>query len=416
MNMSLPRSLRPRRLAPLAACLALGLSACGGGGGPSTGTANLSLTDAPICSDLESVVVTVRAIELVGDSGTFTLTLPTPQMIDLTSLVNGTTLPLGSITVPAGTYQQLRLLLVSNTGNSQPYANYVVPSGTTNKQPLTTPSAQQSGYKINGQFTVTANGQVNLTVDFNACRSVVLAGNSGQYILKPVLNLTDDDESGSIAGDLPAADAGAVVMAEDDLGHILKTTVAAAGSSGSAPSTFSLDPLPASSTGYNVVIAPPAPTTNVTPSPNFAPDVILGVPVSAGLVTALGSTASPLPVIATTTDAFFSGTLTLPTASDALVVAQEPVGSTTTISIAESNGVETSSSTTQDYAMELPTAAPNVAPYSASGLVFAQSGTTPTITIMAYDSDGASGSDVPGGSGGSITLTGSSDDTYDADH
>lgn len=416
MNLSSKISLRAGLLTPLAASLALGLSACGGGGGGGgvpTGTANFALTDAPVCSGFQSVVVTVDAIELIGTDGTHSLNLPQPQQVTLTNLVNGASLSLGDVTVPAGTYQQLRLILASNQGNSPNPANYVLLSGSNTPQPLSTPSAQQSGYKINGQFTVTADGQVNLTVDFNACRSIVVAGNSGQYILKPVLNLTDDDESGSITGYLPAAEAGAVVMAEDSSGHILKTTVAMA-ASGGAPASFTLAPLPASSTGYNVVIAPPAPSTQTIPSPNFAPDVVLGVPVSAGQVTALSTSASPLPVVATTADAYYSGTIDLPQPADTLVVAQEALGASSTISIAQANGVETSSSTTMDYSLELPTAAPSVATYSTTGLSFAQVSPTPTITINAYDSAGAYGTTQA--TTGSITLSGSSDDTFTMDH
>ncbi|MCI4439721.1 DUF4382 domain-containing protein [Tibeticola sp.] len=406
--------MRPRTLLPLAAALAFGLSACGGGGGGvSSGTANFALTDAPVCNGLQNVFVTVTAIELIGQSGTYSLTLPKPVQVNLTTLTNGAKLFLGSISVPAGTYQQLRLILAANTGNGGSYANYVVPTGSTTQVPLTTPSAQQSGYKINGQFTVAANGQVNLTIDFNACRSVVMAGKSGQYILKPVLNLVDDEQSGSITGYLPTAAAGAVVMAEDNQGHIVKTTVAAAGAASTDPSTFTLAPLPANSTGYNVVIAPPAPSSG-TPSPNIAPNVVLSVPVTVGQVTTLGSSSSPLPTITSTQDATYSGTITLEQEADTLIVAQESLNSVT-ISIAQTNGVEsTSSTTTKSYAMVLPTVAPNVASYTSGALKFTQSSTAPAITIQAYASDGESGNTTA--ANGPIRLSGSSDTTFEMNH
>lgn len=403
----------PRYLPPLAMSMALGLSACGGGGGGTpTGTANFALTDAPVCSGLQSVVVTVRALELIGSGGTYTLSLPAPVQVDLTSLTNGTSLPLGAIDVPAGTYQQLRLLLAPNSPSAQHLANYVIPVGSTTPQALGTPSAQESGTKINGQITVAANGQLNLTVDFNACRSVVVAGNSGQYLLKPVLNLSDDDQAGSISGYLPAADAGSMVMAEDAQGHILKTTVASVASGSAAYASFTLAPLQSDEAGYNVVISPPLSSTQVAPSPDFAPDVVTGVPVTTGQTTTLGSAATPLPVLASTQSAVFSGSIYLPSPADTLVVAQESLGPDTLISIAQTNGVETSNPTTQDYSMDLPTAAPNVAAYSLSGLAFAQ-GTAPAIVIQAYDSAGASGTAA---ADGSITLAGDGDDTFDADH
>ncbi len=419
--------IRPWTLAPLAAALALSLSACGGGGGGGTtpgGTANFALTDAPICAGITSVFVTVTGVELVGPSGTYDLSLSTPIQVDLATLTNGQTLPLGTISVPAGTYQQVRLILASNNGNGSQPANYVVDS-TGAQHLLTTPSAQQSGYKINGQFTVAPNGQANLVVDFNACRSVVMAGNSGKYILKPVLNLTDDALAGSITGYLPAADVGAVVMAEDSLGHILKTTVAAPGAAPGDPATFTLAPLLATTTSYTVVIAPPA--TLISPSstlsPNFAPDVILNVPVVVGsTATFLGTPAQPLQVFdSTTSDQTFSGSVTLSAQADTLFVAQETLpNSGPVISLAQFNGMESDATPlTETYALTVPTAPPYVGTFGNSILLNQLPSPLP-ITIQSYASDGEYGSipTSPSGSSstlGTITLTGMNNG-FEMDH
>ncbi|MDE2120659.1 MAG: DUF4382 domain-containing protein [Betaproteobacteria bacterium] len=415
---------RTLRMGCLAVAVGAGLSACGGGGGGGgpTGVAQFRLTDAPVCSNVSSVVVTITRIELIGASGTYDLTLSQPMQQDLTQLVNGVSINLGSISVPAGTYQQVRLILASNPP-SGPYANYVTVGTGTTQYPLFTPSAQQSGLKVNGQFTVAANGQVNLTMDFNACRSVVLAGNSGKYLLKPVINLMDDDSSGSISGSLSsAADAGAVVMAEDTQGHILRSTVAVADSSGTTAS-FTLAPIPAAAGPYNVVIAPPAapPTpTSTTPSPNFVPTVLTGVPVTAGAQTSLGGPIT-LPPLSSTDDQVFSGSVTVASSDvDTLIVAQEPLGNSgQTISIASQTGEGDSS--TQSYAMTLPTVAPQVAAYATSGTVtFTQSTTAPNITIAAYASDGEDGSEHyqsgQSTAGATIMMSGSSDNTFGMDH
>lgn len=412
---SVQPGLRPvLRLAPVAAALLFGLSACGGGGGggAATGTAQFKLTDAPVCANYSSVVVTVTAVELIGESGTFTLTLPTPQQVDLTTLVNGTTLNLGSITLPAGNYTQMRLLLASNNGNSSPN-NYITLSGSTTHVPLTTPSAQTSGLKINGEFTVAANGQANLTIDFNACRSVVLAGNSGNYLLKPVINLLDDDASGSISGTLDTA--GAVVMAEDAQGHILKSTVSVANAGGAS---FTLSPVPASATPYNIVIAPPATlaTGATAPSPNFIPVVVTGVPVNAGVTTQLS--ASPIALGTTPpTDVTYNGTVTLNGDADTLIVAQEALSSPAdTISLAFQNAEE-DSATSQSYSLVLPTTAPFIAAYSSTGpLNFTTATLASTgITVSAFASDGERG-DTTSSTNSSITMFGSADDTYQLDH
>jgi hypothetical protein len=68
--------------------------------------------------------------------------------------------------------------------------------------PLFVPSGAQSGYKAVGQFTVPANGTVSVTADFDVRKSVVKAGASGMYILKPTIRLIVDDQAGAIAGDV----------------------------------------------------------------------------------------------------------------------------------------------------------------------------------------------------------------------
>lgn len=79
------------------------------------------------------------------------MALSSPQKIDLLSLTNGVLADLGQTALPAGQYQQVRLLLAQNQGNT--LANSIVPTGGS-EQPLDTPSATQSGYKIIRPFTV----------------------------------------------------------------------------------------------------------------------------------------------------------------------------------------------------------------------------------------------------------------------
>ena len=55
--------------------------------------------------------------------------------------------------------------------------------------PLTTPSAQQSGLKMNVNITVPAGREVDFAIDFDACKSFVKAGKSGKILLKPVLSV-----------------------------------------------------------------------------------------------------------------------------------------------------------------------------------------------------------------------------------
>ena len=77
---------------------------------------------------------------------------------------------------------------------------HVLAADPANPIPLTTPSAQQSGLKLNAKPFDVAEGQtVELVLDFDAARSVVRAGNSGKYLLKPVITVIAVLDAGHIA-------------------------------------------------------------------------------------------------------------------------------------------------------------------------------------------------------------------------
>lgn len=177
--------------------LATTLAACGGGGGTPTGTMRLSLTDAPACG-YDNVFVTVEKVRVHqsssagdNDSGWSEVVLAAPQRVDLLTLTNGTLLPLGQTELPVGTYTQMRLVLGRTPPPGSPVgtlANSIKPTGGA-ETPLTTPSGQQSGLKMNVNITVPAGQVADFAIDFDACKSFVKAGNSGQYLIKPVLTV-----------------------------------------------------------------------------------------------------------------------------------------------------------------------------------------------------------------------------------
>ena len=120
------------------------------------------------------------------------MVLPTPQRVDLLTLTNGTLLPLGQTELPAGSYTQMRLVLGNKPPPGSPQgtlANSIKPIGSAETE-LTTPSGQQSGLKMNVNITVPAGQVADFAIDFDACKSFVKSGNSGKYIIKPVLTVT----------------------------------------------------------------------------------------------------------------------------------------------------------------------------------------------------------------------------------
>ena len=109
---------------------------------------------------------------------------------------------LGSTSLPVGSYQQIRLLLVSNSpdsGSALPANNACANNGfncvvleDASIHELELSSQANTGLKIppgqivGGPLVVTAGQSVDLNIDFNACASIVHEGN-GKFSLKPAL-------------------------------------------------------------------------------------------------------------------------------------------------------------------------------------------------------------------------------------
>ncbi len=174
------------------------------------------MTDAPACG-FDHVFVTVNQVRVnananadPGGSGWVDIDVSPARKIDLLSLTNGVLSTLGQTALPAGNYQQIRLVLDSNKGaGAAALANSVVPTGGS-EQTLDTPSAVQSGIKINRPFTVSSGTLTDLVLDFDACKSVVKRGN-GSYGLKPVVTAIPTVVSGAVTGVVGSAP-GAVSM------------------------------------------------------------------------------------------------------------------------------------------------------------------------------------------------------------
>jgi len=183
--------LRSLRAALGVACL-VALAGCGGGSADgASGTLRVALTDTPACG-YDAVNITIERIRVhqsgnAGDNdpGWSEIVLTPARRVDLLTLTNGVLEHLGQTALPAGRYTQLRLVLATNSGTSPP-PNSVKPTGGA-ETPLTTPSGQQSGLKLNANIDVGANQIADIVLDFDACRSIVPRGASGQYNLKPVI-------------------------------------------------------------------------------------------------------------------------------------------------------------------------------------------------------------------------------------
>ena len=208
-------------LLAMTACLFFGCSG-GGGGAPATGTLKVSLTDR-FADQFAEVRITIRAIKVVpvgydenaddDDPGLIDIPLSTEirsfNVLDLAFVQH----LLGTQVLPAGTYSQIRLILEPNADPLNPL-NYVVLADdiTHERIPLKTPSAQQSGLKVKGQFEVEAGAISAIALDFDPNTAIVERGNTQQnekYILKPTgIRIVQTDPSlggfGSVSGTVSA--------------------------------------------------------------------------------------------------------------------------------------------------------------------------------------------------------------------
>ncbi|MCG2585623.1 DUF4382 domain-containing protein [Massilia sp. TS11] len=348
----------------LALLSALALSACGGGGGaPGTSTTPMTnmgqlrvgLTDAPACG-FDAVNVTVAKVRVHQsanasdtDAGWTDITLNPARKINLLKLTNGALEDLGSTPLAVGHYSQLRLVVAANS-SATPLANSVVPTGGS-EVALDTPSAVQSGIKLIHEFDVAANSLVDLTLDFDACKSVLTRGN-GNYQLKPTVSVIPTIVSGAITGYIdPQLAASHPVITAQINGAVVKATVPDASSG-----AFSLSPLVQSSAAgqYTVVVT----------ADNSATAVITGVPVTAKQDTALSSSGAPIKLAASAMNSV-AGTL-LPIAAEGSVKANQTVAAGVTVAIKSVNA----DLATGAYALSLPIGAPSLAAYGSLPLAF----------------------------------------------
>ncbi|WP_008583952.1 DUF4382 domain-containing protein [Niabella soli] len=232
------------------------------------------LTDAP--APYDAVNINIKEINIImnGKSGDSVVNYPlAPQLtgpVNLLTLKNGGSMYMGDpFSLPAGSISQIRLVL--GDGNT------IVTGGVTHD--LTTPSAQESGLKINFHQTLEPNGIYKIWLDFDVARSIVKAGNSGKYLLKPVIRAnTEAATFGAIRGTVLPSVAGTTVYLLNGADTIGSTLPEKAGSTfgegyykfiNLAPGTYSLSFNATDSTKYmdstvNNIAVTSGTVTNVT--------------------------------------------------------------------------------------------------------------------------------------------------------
>lgn len=184
-----------------------------------TGTMEIRMYDAPIDS-ADEVNVFIERVEVneEGTEGGWEVISEPQQSYDLLELTNGAFEVLGEEELEPGIYQQIRLIL-SQEGHSVVVGD--------NVYDLKVPSGPQTGIKLNVDAEIEPDITYVLLLDFDASRSVVKAGQSGMYLLKPVIKATNEAVTGNIAGTVSPVEAKPVVYAiagSDTLGSTVADT------------------------------------------------------------------------------------------------------------------------------------------------------------------------------------------------
>ena len=335
----------------------LALGACGGGSdNPTTGVLRLALTDAPSCGfdnvwvTVDSVRVHQSASALDNDPGWVVVRMSDmPRRIDLLSLTNGVLQELGQATLPAGTYTQMRLVL-SDAGMPTMPAHEVRLTGGGNAM-LSTPSAMQSGLKLKVNLKVEPGQLADFVLDFDACRSVVTAGASGRFNLKPVVSVLPRITTGmAVDGFLSQWTPYTTVSIQSE-GRVLRSTVP-------APSGYFVLPyLPTAGTAFDLVVS----------TPDRGTQVVTGVPVTVDGITRVGHSERPIVLAPSATQGVQGKVTSGTTVPEAIVAALQTVATGRQVEVA-SRSVDSADGS---YALTLPTVPVQVAPYVAQPAVLA---------------------------------------------
>lgn len=216
------------------------------------------MTDAP--GNFNAVMVDIQSVEVTGSGGSTVLLNTQAGIYNLLDFSNGVDTLIATGDLEAGDVSQIRLILGPNNSVMVDSVIY----------PLSTPSAMQSGLKLQINQTFEPGVSYSILLDFDANQSIVLEGN-GTYQLKPVIRTIDAALSGSIRGSINLTGVIAVVTGTHN-GVSYSTITNLNGS-------FLLAGLPAGT--YDFTITPPLPLLPVTVTGTV---VTTGTSTDAGIV------------------------------------------------------------------------------------------------------------------------------------
>jgi uncharacterized protein DUF4382 len=417
------------------------LVACGGGGGstsnsmntaPAPGFMNTFMSDPPTCAapsgPYSHVYVTVTDVRINmsssadpnSTSGWIDLApnlASAPKQIDLLGKANTSCFlaQLGAnIQLPAGTYEQLRIILAPNNGSvtgvtnnacgSNSVFNCVQLAGDNSIHTLLLNSEAITGIKVppgvnGGGLTVPPGGTVDVDIDFDACASIV--AEAGKYRLKPTLHsgevsVNTTSLTGQVVDSItmnPISGGTTIVALEQKdasgVDRVIMQTLA------DSTGNFSFCPVP---TGTFDVVAVAVDGQGVAYAATITSGVMQGTAMGKiPLIAETGASTAPGSITGTVTSAT---SVPAGTAADVVLSATQPAmigGSNVlvTIPLVAQSASTALVSTASDvscpvntdcvtYTLSVPAANPNVGAFNSGGTTYTQD----TVDPIAYTVDG----------------------------
>jgi hypothetical protein len=437
----------------IAACSSMSGTVSGG-----TAKVNVMISDPATCATpsgpFSHVFVTISDVQAnvstsagANDSGWVDLApgLKTaPKQVDLLGLASNQCFlaSLGDAQqLQAGTYQQIRIILASDStgittnacGNGA--ANCVQLSKDSSFHTLNLSSEDKTGIKIpashiaGGGLTVEAGKTTDLDIDFQTCQSILKEGN-GQYRLKPVLRAgVVSTVSASINGSVIDGSTGKAVagtawvaVEQPDAGgvdRVVQSTIA------NADGTFVFCPLPAGS--YDVVVSGLRSADGALYPPTIITGVAVGdttgaVKLNAPTLAAASSFANLTGLVTSSSNASPAAPISIDVTVTALAmvngkiytIPQQPAATpfygisqvVTTVAGPVGNPPVACPSGTDciNYSLPVPATGAYIGAWSASGATLAQPAALPSYAVDSITSSTCSASDV--NSNPPLALTG----------
>ncbi|MCK4515356.1 MAG: DUF4382 domain-containing protein [Spirochaetaceae bacterium] len=152
------------------------------------GTIRVETFDAPPSADVEKILLTITEVSVHNTDAEWIILAQPNTCVDFLELINGATAALVDTTLEPGQYTQMRLVVADT--------NEVVVDGEPHY--LFVPSGEQSGVKLNLNFTVVAGELMEIMLDFDASKSITWTPK--KYLLRPVFKAFKKVLSGTVAG------------------------------------------------------------------------------------------------------------------------------------------------------------------------------------------------------------------------